>query len=42
VYMQMEAKRAIINNIAITGLSTGIIGVVGAGSYFVGVGAGAW
>jgi len=42
VYRQMEAKRAIINNLAITGLSAGIIGVVGAGSYFVGVGAGAW
>ena len=42
VYRQMEAKRAIINNIAITGLSAGIIGIVGAGSYYVGVGAGAW
>jgi len=38
----MEAKRAIVNNIAITVLSVGIIGVIGTGSYFVGVGAGAW
>jgi len=42
VYRQMEAKRAIINNIAITALSVGIISIVGAGSYYVGVGAGAW
>ena len=42
VYRQMEAKRAIVNNIAITVLSVGIIGVIGTGSYFVGVGAGAW
>ena len=42
VYRQIEAKRAIINNIAITALSVGIISIVGAGSYFVGVGAGAW
>jgi len=42
IYRQMEAKRAIVNNIAITVLSVGIIGVIGTGSYFVGVGAGAW
>ena len=42
IYRQMEAKRAIINNIAITILSVGIIGAIGTGSYFVGVGVGAW
>ena len=42
IYRQMEAKRAIVNNIAITVLSVGIIGFIGTGSYFVGVGAGAW
>jgi len=42
VYKQLEAKRAIINNIAITVLSVGLFGALGAGSYFVGVGAGAW
>jgi hypothetical protein len=42
VYRQMVSKRALVNNIAITVLSVGIIGVIGTGSYFVGVGAGAW
>ena len=42
VYRQMEAKRAIINNLAITVLSVLIFGAIGGGGYFVGVGAGAW
>lgn len=42
VYRKMEAKRAIINNLAITVLSVLIFGAIGGGGYFVGVGAGAW
>lgn len=42
VYRKMEAKRAIINNISVTVLAVLIVGSIGTGSYFVGVGAGAW
>ena len=42
VYRKMEAKRAIINHLAITVLSVLIFGAIGGGGYFVGVGAGAW
>lgn len=42
VYRKMEAKRAIINNLAITVLSVLIFAAIGGGGYLVGVGAGAW
>ena len=35
VYKAMEAKRQIANNMAILGLSIGIIGIIGGGLYLV-------
>jgi hypothetical protein len=42
VYRAMEAKKEIINNIALFLLSLGIIGFVFLGTYLIGKGTGSW
>jgi len=42
VYKAMEAKKQIVNNMAMFALSLGILFVVFGGVYLIGVGTGSW